>query len=96
MVLLLTIYIAYVIEETEDQNVLKNSHMELLPEFANVFILYDLNSRCSRLKLTNTWLNKVPLVVKTLDILFRWLNYKEFTHTTALINDDSEPLKEIE
>lgn len=88
---MLTIYIACVIEETEDQNVLNNGSIELLPEFANVFILYDLNNRCQRLKLTNTWISNASVVIKTLHVLFRWLNYKQFTHTTTLIShDDSE------
>jgi hypothetical protein len=88
LVLLMTIYIAHVIEETEDQNVLNNGSVGLLPEFANVFILYDLAQRCDRLKLKGTWLSDIPTVIKTLSILFRWLNYKQYTHTTAIVNEE--------
>ena len=88
LVLLITIYISYVIEETEDQNVLNNGSVSLLPEFANLFILYDLGKRCERLKLGQTWICTQSVVVEVLNIFFRWLNYKKFTHTLVTVNEE--------
>jgi hypothetical protein len=41
LMLLITTYISYVIEETEDQNVLSNGSIGLLPEFVNYFLIHD-------------------------------------------------------
>ena len=67
-------------------NVLSNGKVGLLPEFANIFVLYDLNKRCEKLKLGQTWLSHTQSVVRILSLIFRWLNYKKFTHTVATVN----------
>ena len=67
-------------------NVLSNGKVGLMPEFANIFILYDLNKRCERLKLSQTWISHPKTTVQMLRIIFRWLNYKAFTYTVATIN----------
>ena len=85
--LLITIYISYVIEETEDQNVLVNGTVGLLPEFANIFILYDLDRRCLRLRADDSWIGDRLMVMKVLSIIFNWLIYKRFTHTKAIVNN---------
>jgi hypothetical protein len=86
LVLLVTTYISYVIEETEDQNVLSNGSIGLLPEFANYFLLYDFERRCERLKIKNLWINSLPNVIEVFSLLFRWLVFKSFTHTRAAVN----------
>ena len=88
LILLITIYISYVIEETEDQSVLNNGSIGLLPEFANIFILYDLSKRCERLKITDSWIKNSRITISVLNIIFRWLTYKKFTHTMALVNEE--------
>jgi hypothetical protein len=88
VILLITVYISYVIEETEDQNVLTNGSIGLLPEFANIFILYDLSKRCERLKITESWINKPKITISVLNIIFRWLIYKQYTHTMAVVNEE--------
>jgi hypothetical protein len=95
-VLLITIYISYVIDETEDQNVLSNGSIGLLPEFANIFILYDLSKRCERLKLGNLWITSPQRTMEVLSTLFNWLTFKKFTYTIAIINQEFlQPSQEI-
>lgn len=86
LIMLITTYISYVIEETEDQNVLSNGSIGLLPEFANYFLLYDLERRCERLRIKNLWINHLPYVVEVFSIIFRWLVFKKFTLTRATVN----------
>ena len=88
LILLITIYVSYVIEESEDMKVLSNGKVGLLPDFANLFVLYDLGKRCQRMKLGNSWIGRTKQVVQVLSTIFRWLNFKKFTHTLANINED--------
>jgi len=81
---------------------LVNGSIGLLPEFANIFILYDLPERCKKLKVVNSWINDNLKAVKVLSIIFNWLIYKRFTHTTAIINleytvdsDKSVPMLDV-
>ena len=60
----------------------------MLPEFANLFIMYDLCKRTERFKINDRPIFQPNQVVKILHLFCRWLNYKKFTHTLATINED--------
>jgi hypothetical protein len=77
-----------VIEETEDQKVLDNGKIALLPEFANLFVIYDLSKRTERFKISDKFIFQPKQVINILNLFCRWLNYKKFTHALIKINEE--------
>jgi hypothetical protein len=96
-VLLITIYLSYVIEETEDQSVLNNGNIGLIADLINYFMLFEFSRHCERLKIQELWMGEPANALEVFNLIFRWLNFKKFSHTTVSINKKySEPVPALE
>lgn len=97
--LMLTLYISNIIEETEDQSVLENSTATLLPEFANYFLVYELKGKIAKLGIGNLWIGHLDNTLLFFNAIFQWLRFMNYFRGKITLNElyrPTEPPKEEE